>query len=77
MKEYMNKNWIEVIIGLTAIIYGLGTVYFRFKSPALFKKMEPMKRIYGAKLGVVIHVILYTLIPIIFGVIVIRSGLSK
>lgn len=65
----MNKNWIEIIIGVAAIIYSIVSIYFRIKSPTIFKKMEPMKRVYGTKLGEVIHIILYTLIPLIVGII--------
>ncbi len=68
-------NVIEIIIGIAAIIYAFVSVYFRLKSPAIFKKLEPMKRIYGSKLGLVLHVMFYTVIPFIFGILLIRAGL--
>jgi len=67
-------NLIEIIIGAAAIIYAFISVYFRLKSPSIFKKLDPMKRIYGSKLGLVLHVMFYTIIPFIFGILLVRAG---
>lgn len=73
----MNTFIIEVAIGCCAIMYAIISIFFRIKLPLKFKKLEPMKKIYGVKLGITLHILFYTVIPFLFGIILIRAGLLK
>ena len=71
----MYRNWIEVAVGVLALGYGLYSLYQRIKSPERIGKLASMKRVYGAKAGTAIHLALYSIIPIAFGLILIASGI--
>lgn len=68
-------NLITIIIGL--IFSGYGILVFGLRlcgHDGKFKKLGPMRKIYGAKLGSLIHYIGYGLVPLIFGVWIIIAG---
>lgn len=71
----MNARWIEIAIGALAIGYGIFTLYTRIRSPERLSKLASMKRVYGNKAGEIVHVIFYTIIPIVFGLILLISGI--
>ncbi len=71
----MKTNMVQVLIGILALGYGLYTAYVQIKSPEKFGKLESMKRVYGDRAGKIIHFLLYTLIPIGFGLYLIATGL--
>ena len=71
----MNKNWIEFAVGVFALGYGLYSLYTRINAPEKIGKLASMKRVYGAKAGTVIHLVLYSVIPIAFGAILIAAGI--
>lgn len=68
-------NVTTVLVGVAAIAYGAYTAWARRAKPEQFKKIEPMKRVWGDTGGQVVHFIGYTLVPIIVGVILVLSGL--
>ena len=69
-------NLVTVAIGVLAIAFGLYTAWARKANPGQFKKLEPMKKRWGDKTGVAIHVFAYTIIPLVFGAIVLFIGMS-
>jgi hypothetical protein len=69
-------NPLTVGVGAAAIAYGLFTLVARVKRPEMFRKLEPMKQRWGPRAGLAIHVVGYTIIPIVFGVITVVSGLA-
>ncbi len=68
-------NFAFMAIGIVALGYGIYTYFARKSKPERFKKLEPMKKVWGEKLGYIIHVIGYTIIPIIVGIIFIIVGI--
>ena len=68
-------NFAFIAIGIVALGYGIYTYFARKSKPEQFKKLEPMKKVWGEKLGYTIHVIGYTIIPIIVGIILIIAGI--
>ena len=58
---------INVAIGVAAILYGFFTLVARQLRPTMFGKLGPMKEMWGPRTGVAIHVIGYTVMPIVFG----------
>lgn len=64
-----------ILIGAAAIIFGIYTTYIRATNPAKLGKLEAMKKQWGEGAGTVIHVVAYTVIPIVFGIIMIIFGI--
>lgn len=69
-------NIVTVIVVFCFFGYGIFSGIMRVKKPEYFKKLEPMKRAYGAKAGNVVHFIGYVVIPIVFGIVLMVSGLT-
>ena len=67
-------NIIIIIFGVLCICYGIYTAILRVKSPEKFGKLEAMKKRFGNKTGLIIHIIFYTFIPISGGIIFIITG---
>ena len=68
-------NLTTVVIGIAAIAYGLYTAWARRARPDQFRKLEAMKKTWGESAGQVVHVIGYTIVPIVVGVVLVLSGL--
>ncbi len=57
----------ELIIGILALLYGLYTIYLRVRKVSkAWAKLDRMKEAYGEK---AIHIISYTVVPIVIGII--------
>ncbi len=67
---------VKVAVGSAALGYGLFTVFIRAKHPEKFAKLEAMKKAYGEKAGVIVHVIGYTVVPVAVGIFFIITGLK-
>jgi len=61
--------------GAACILYGLFTAFMRITHPEGFGKIEPMKKLWGEKVGATMHFLAYTLLPITFGVFLILTGI--
>ncbi len=70
------KNIITIVIGFCFFGYGIFSGIMRVTKPEYFKKLEPMRRAYGEKAGSVVHFIGYVLIPIVFGIFLVVSGIT-
>jgi hypothetical protein len=58
----------NLIIGIIGLLYGLFTLYLRiFKESKGLGKLENMKMMLGDKLGTILHVFSYTILPICIG----------
>ena len=68
-------NPVTVLIGAVAVAYGLYTLYARKNSPGNFSKLDAMKKQWGESSGNTIHVIAYSVVPIIVGLVLIVAGL--
>ena len=61
---------LQLIISILFIVYGLFTIYLRiFKNNKWLGKIDRMKETYGDKFGTFLHVISYTVLPIVLGVV--------
>ena len=69
-------NPTTVLVGIAAVGNGVYTAWVRNARPEQFKKLQPMKEFWGARRGVVIHTIGYTVIPILFGLAMIVSAFA-
>ncbi|GMO36038.1 MAG: hypothetical protein Ta2B_16140 [Termitinemataceae bacterium] len=61
-------------IGVLCVGYGIYMAIIRSKSPEKLGKYEAMKKRFGDTPGKIIHIISYTVLPIIFGIVMIFRG---
>ena len=65
---------VTIVIGLLICIYGFFTMFMRVKFPEKFGKLRAMKERFGDGVGNTIHLVAYSLVPIILGLVLIFSG---
>ena len=70
-----DTNPVTILVGVAAIAYGLYTAWARRAKPQQFWKLEPMKKFWGQKRGEWVHIIGYTIVPILIGIVLILRGL--
>jgi len=68
-------NIFPMVIGILCIGYGLFTLIIRIKSPKKFGKLEAMKKKFGEKAGIAIHVTAYTVVPLLLGTALLICGI--
>lgn len=69
-------NLITVLFGAVLALFGASTLVLRHTHPSWFKKLGPMKKLWGDKLGYIVHFIGYSLVPLFLGCILIFKGLQ-
>ncbi len=69
-------NWITVGVGVAGILFGVYTLIIRITAPDKFSKLKAMKDLWGDKVGLAVHVIGYTVVPIMVGISFVRSGIQ-
>ena len=69
-------NIITILIGAAALVFGTYTTYIRATDPSRLGKLEAMKQQWGERAGVIVHVVAYTVIPIIFGIVMVLAGIK-
>lgn len=67
-------DYFTISVGAIIVFYGLYTLSIRILHPQRLIKLKAMKEKFGKSVGITIHVIAYTVMPIIFGFIVIIAG---
>lgn len=68
-------NPVTVLVGVAALGYGLYTAWARRARPEQFRKLEAMKTFWGGRGGKLLHIVSYTVLPIVLGVVLILKGL--
>jgi hypothetical protein len=74
-KEDRKANPVTMAAGALALLFGLGTYFLRLKAPEELSKMKAMKQRFGEKKGLLIHTVSYTVLPMVFGAVLILAGL--
>ncbi|HEX7128290.1 MAG TPA: hypothetical protein VF406_21265 [Thermodesulfobacteriota bacterium] len=67
---------LTLVVGVAAVAYGLYTTYARVKSPSSFGKLAAMRSRFGHAAGTAVHVIAYTVLPVVFGLVAIVLGMQ-
>ena len=68
-------NIATILLGIFCFLFGIYTFIVRIKSPEKFGKLEQMKKRFGDKTGTILHIVFYTIIPIIIGIVLLISGI--
>jgi|GEM_PF-1129601 len=56
-----------LLIGIATLLYGIANLFLRHTHPHWFRKLTFMKEKFGDKLGVFLHFIFYSVLPIFIG----------
>jgi hypothetical protein len=67
----------SLVIGIALVIYSIVTLYARIAGKDWFWKDNPMKRTWGPVLGNLIHIMAYTVLPAVVGIVFTWSGLQQ
>jgi len=63
-------------LGAAIIFYALYIIYTSIKSPDELVKLKYMRAKLGNKAGTIIHTLVYSIIPLIFGCFVLAAGIN-
>jgi low temperature requirement protein LtrA len=63
-------------IGIVICLYGIYTMTMRKRSPEKFGKLKAMKEKHGDSTGLAIHIMAYTVVPIVVGIILSFAGFN-
>ena len=70
-------DFITIGIGLLPVLYGIYILVLRLQGKnEKLKKLEPMKKFWGERLGPLIHIVAYVIAPITIGVVIIIAGVN-
>lgn len=69
-------NLFTIGIGVAICLYGIYTLRMRTRSPEKFGKLTAMKDKFGDSTGMAIHIVAYTVVPIVVGIIVSFAGFN-
>jgi hypothetical protein len=66
-----------LVLGLLSVGYGLYTLHARAASPGKLGKLEAMKKQWGGRGGTIAHVVAYTVVPLVVGLVLIVASLLR
>lgn len=64
-----------LVVGVLCVCYGIYTSVVRRNKPSAFGKLDAMKERLGQGVGLFVHVLFYTVLPIVFGLLLTITGL--
>ena len=67
-------NPITMAIGAVALLFGIYTMFVRVRRPEQYTKLKAMQDRLGEKPGYTVHLVAYSIVPMIFGVVMILAG---
>ena len=69
----------NLVFGALALLFGAGTLVLRFVAPdsSLFSKLGPMKERFGDRAGTAIHVLAYSVMPLLVGSALLAAALLE
>jgi ABC-type Fe3+ transport system permease subunit len=69
---------LSLLIGTFAVVFGFFTLFTRRgRNKDMLKKLTVMQERYGDKTGSLIHTIVYSILPIAFGLLIIAAGIFR
>lgn len=67
----------NLLLGAAAILYGFYTAFARARTPEKFAKLDAMKKQWGERAGTAVHIVAYTVVPIVVGVVLVLTALKR
>ena len=68
---------VKIIFGLFCVGYGIYSFSFRRNHPEKFGKLEALKQAYGDKVGNAVHIVFYSIVPILLGVFLLVTSILQ
>ena len=65
---------VTISLGLFGLGFGGVTTFVRFTHPEKLGKLGPMREKFGTTAGTAIHVVAYSVAPILFGITMLTAG---
>ena len=69
-------DFITIFAGIIIITFGVYTFYARIQTPDKFAKLQAMREKFGHGAGTAVHTIAYSVMPLVFGGIIVNAGLN-
>lgn len=69
-------NLLTMGLGAAICVYGLYNMTMRTRSSEKFGKLKAMKDKYGDSTGTALHIVAYTVVPIVMGIILSFAGFN-
>lgn len=69
-------NLFTMGLGIAICVYGLYTMTMRTRAPEKFGKLKAMKDKHGDSTGTALHIVAYTVVPIVMGIILSFAGFN-
>ena len=66
----------DIIIGVLAIVLGILSALQRIFKPESSRKLVAMRKTYGEKAGSIVHLVSYTVVPVLFGIVILVRAFS-
>ena len=66
----------DIIIGVFAIVLGILSALQRIFKPESSRKLVAMRKTYGEKAGSIVHFVSYTVVPVLFGIVILVRAFS-
>ncbi len=66
----------NLVLGVLLVAYGVYTFVARRRRPEQLGKLDAMKRFWGEKLGYGMHVVAYSVLPVVFGLVLLLLGVA-
>ena len=64
----MDKELLKLTaLGVFSVGFGIYTLIVRMKAPHKFGKLEAMKKFWGPRRGTIVHIVGYTVFPLVLG----------
>ena len=68
----------SLLLGAFAVVFGFFTLFTRRgRNKDMLKKLTAMQERYGDKTGTRIHTLVYSILPIAFGLMIIAAGVFR
>ena len=69
-------QYITLALGAAILLFAVYTTVMSLKSPQELIKLKYMRAKMGMKAGTIVHTIAYIIVPLIFGLFIVRAGID-
>lgn len=67
----------DLLLGSGLLAFGVYSIVARVFFPGQLGKLEPMKKMWGENAGLLVHIIAYTVLPLVAGGIMVFNALVR
>jgi hypothetical protein len=67
----------DLLLGGLLVAFGVYSIFARFFAPHHLGKLEPMRKMWGERGGLAMHIVAYTVLPLVAGGLMLFNELAK